>query len=49
MTMKKGIILSLVLVVCMFSTARAGNIYLTGHDVLLHSGQNGYDSVIHDY
>lgn len=27
-------------------TAQAGSIYLTGHDVLLHSGQNGYDNVI---
>lgn len=26
--------------------AQAGSIYLTGHDVLLHSGQNGYDNVI---
>ena len=31
------------------NTASAGNIYLTGHDVLLHSGQNGYDNVILDY
>lgn len=27
----------------------AGSIYLTGHDVLLHSGQNSYDNVILDY
>lgn len=27
-------------------TASAGSIYLTGHDVLLHSGQNSYDNVI---
>lgn len=26
-----------------------GNIYLTGHDVLLHSGQNYYDAVILDF
>jgi hypothetical protein len=26
--------------------ANAGSIYLTGHDVGLHGGQNGYDSVI---
>lgn len=26
--------------------AHAGSIYLTGHDVLLHSGQNSYDNVI---
>ena len=31
------------------STANAGNIYMTGHDVLLHSGQNSYDNVILDY
>lgn len=31
------------------STAQAGDIYLTGHDVLLHSGQAGYDAVIIDY
>lgn len=31
------------------NTASAGNIYLTGHDVLLHSGQNGYDNLILDY
>ena len=30
-------------------TARAGNIYLTGHDVLLHIGQLGYDDVILDF
>ena len=29
--------------------AMAGNIYLTGHDVDFHSGQNGYDTVILDY
>lgn len=28
---------------------QAGSIYLTGHDVLLHSGQNSYDNVILDY
>lgn len=30
-------------------SAQAGDIYLTGHDVLLHSGQGGYDEVILDY
>jgi len=30
----------------MSSHVMAGNIYLTGHDTLLHSGQNGYDDVI---
>lgn len=29
--------------------AQAGSIYLTGHDVLLHGGQSGYDGVILDY
>jgi hypothetical protein len=29
--------------------AQAGNIYLTGHDVFLHSGQGGYDNVILEY
>jgi len=27
-------------------TAHAGSVYLTGHDVDLHDGQNGYDAVI---
>jgi len=31
------------------SLAYGQNIYLTGHDVLLHSGQNGYDEVILEY
>lgn len=30
-------------------SAMAGNICLTGHDVLLHDGQRGYDEVILDY
>ncbi len=30
-------------------SAQAGSIYLTGHDVLLHSGQNNYDGKILDY
>ena len=29
--------------------AMAGNIYLTGHDVDFHGGQNGYDTVILNY
>ncbi len=29
--------------------SEAGNIYLNGHDILLHDGQAGYDSVILDY
>ena len=39
----KGAILTTAL---MASQAMAGNIYLTGHDTLLHSGQHGYDDVI---
>jgi hypothetical protein len=31
------------------SQAHAGSIYLSGHDILLHSGQNSYDNVILDY
>jgi hypothetical protein len=31
------------------SAANAGNIYMTGHDVLLHGGQNNYDNLILDY
>lgn len=31
------------------STANAGNIFMTGHDVLLHSGQNSFDNLILDY
>lgn len=30
-------------------SARAGNIFLTGHDMLLHQGQQGYDIVVLDY
>ncbi len=26
------------------SVANAGNIFMTGHDVLLHGGQRGYDN-----
>lgn len=28
------------------ATVQAGSVYLTGHDTLLHAGQNGYDTVI---
>jgi len=31
------------------SQVLAGNIYLTGHDTLLHGGQSGYDDVILDF
>ncbi|MDO8477046.1 MAG: PEP-CTERM sorting domain-containing protein [Candidatus Rokubacteria bacterium] len=30
-------------------SAEAGNVYLTGHDVDFHSGQNGYESLILDF
>jgi hypothetical protein len=30
-------------------TAEASNVLLTGHDVLLHSGQNGFDAVALDF
>jgi len=30
-------------------SAQAGDLWLTGHDVLLHSGQAGYDAVVLDY
>jgi len=33
----------------MASGANAGSVFLTGHDVDLHDGQNGYDAVILDY
>lgn len=33
----------------MGGTAHAGSIFLTGHDVLLHSGQNGFDNVVLDW
>jgi hypothetical protein len=49
---KKFILTILPLVFCGFvtaGTANAGAIYLTGHDVLLHGAQNGYDDVILDY
>lgn len=31
------------------SAANAGSIILTGHDVLLHGGQNGFDGVVLDF
>jgi len=31
------------------TAAHAGSIYLTGHDVLLHDGQSGYDNLIVDW
>jgi hypothetical protein len=41
--------MALVGVLAFGGQASAGSIYLTGHDVLLHSGQNSYDNVILDY
>jgi len=35
--------------IALASTANAGNILLTGHDVLLHGGQDGYDDVALDF
>lgn len=40
---------SAILALGMSGAAHSGAIYLTGHDVLLHGGQNGYDAVILDY
>jgi len=37
------------LAVAGWGTAQAGSVSLTGHDVLLHGGQNGYDAVIIDW
>ena len=42
------ILVGLVAVVGM-SPANAGNVFLTGHDILLHGGQSGYDVLILDY
>lgn len=45
----KNCILTCFTAVALAGAANAGDIYLTGHDVLLHGGQNGYDAVILDY
>lgn len=43
----RGLILSAAILSAVLGPrAQAGDVYLTGHDVLLHSGQNGYDAVI---
>lgn len=49
--MKRHILGPLVVAMAMgcAGEAAAGSIYLTGHDVLLHSGQNSYDNVILNY
>jgi hypothetical protein len=41
--------LTIALLALSMNNAMAGNFYTTGHDVLLHNGQNGYDDVILDY
>lgn len=43
------VLLGLVAVMGMSSAANAGNVFLTGHDILLHGGQSGYDVLILDY
>jgi hypothetical protein len=50
-THRRSILLLLVLGIGVLASTsvRAGDVYLTGHDTLLHSGQNGYDAVILDY
>ena len=50
--MKRSLRILLSAVLTLFvgtNMASAGSIYLSGHDILLHSGQNGYDAVILDY
>lgn len=39
-------LVALVVGVLTLPAARAGNLYLTGHDIDVHSGQNGYDEKI---
>jgi len=41
--------LTIALLALSMNNAMAGNFYATGHDVLLHDGQSGYDEVILDY
>jgi len=50
-TLKYGIsfVSAVLLATGITGSAYAGSIYLTGHDVLLHSGQNSYDAVILDF
>ncbi len=45
----KKMLASIALISAIPASVFAGNIYLTGHDVDLHDGQNGYDNVIVDY
>lgn len=50
--MKRSLRILLSAVLTLFvgtNMASAGSIYLSGHDILLHAGQNGYDAVILDY
>lgn len=44
-----GWLAGVALAVSMAGPARAGSVYLTGHDIFLHSGQNGYDVVVLDF
>ena len=41
--------LTIALLALSMNNAMAGNFFATGHDVLLHDGQSGYDEVILDY
>jgi len=43
------LVVALVMTVGLAGPAYAGNIYLSGHDILLHSGQNSYDALILDF
>lgn len=43
------LVVALVMTVGLAGPAYAGNIYLSGHDILLHDGQNGYDALILDF
>jgi hypothetical protein len=43
------LVLALVVTVGLAGPAYAGNIYLSGHDILLHGGQNSYDALILDF
>ena len=50
--MKRSVRILLFAVLTLFvgtNMASAGSLYLSGHDILLHSGQNGHDAVILDY
>jgi hypothetical protein len=42
-------LLALLVLVVGTNMAFAGSIFLSGHDIMLHGGQNGYDGVIMEY